>query len=42
MFSLSFVSGNFLISLLISSVTHLLFKNMLFKLHVFVVLVFFL
>ena len=43
MFSLSFVSRNFLISLLISSVTCWLIRNMLFNLHVFVFLaVFFL
>ena len=36
MFSLSFVSRNFLISLLISSVTCWLFRNVLFNLHVFV------
>ena len=33
-FSLSFVSRNFLISLLISSVTRWLFRNILFNLHV--------
>ena len=38
MFSLSFVSRNFLISLLISSVTCWLFRNVLFNLHVFVFL----
>ena len=38
MFSLSFVSRNFFISLLISSVTHWLFRNVLFNLHVFVFL----
>ena len=37
-FSLSFVSRSFLISLLISSVTCWLFRNMLFNLHVFVFL----
>ena len=36
MFSLSFVSRNFFISLLISSVTCFLFRNVLFNLHVFV------
>ena len=38
MFSLSFVSRNFLISLLISLVTCWLFINVLFNLHVFVFL----
>ena len=38
MFSLSFVSRNFFISLLISSVTCWLFRNALFNLHVFVFL----
>ena len=38
MFSLSFVSRNFLISLLISSVTCWLFRNILFNPHVFVFL----
>ena len=42
MFSLSFVSRNFLISLLISSVTCCLFRNVLFNLHVFVFYSFFL
>ena len=37
-FSLSFVSRNFLISLLISSVTCWLFRNVLFNLHAFVFL----
>ena len=35
MFSLSLVSRNFLVSLLISSVTCWLFRNVLFNLHVF-------
>ena len=42
MFPLSFVSRNFLISLLISSVTCQLFRNVLFNLHVFEFLSFFL
>ena len=42
MFSLSFVSRNFLISLLISSVTCWLFRNVLFNLHVFLTVFFFL
>ena len=38
MFSLSFVSRNLLISFFISSVTSLLFSNVLFNLHEFVFL----
>ena len=38
MFSLSFVSRNFLISLLTSSVTCSLFRNVVYNLHVFVFL----
>ena len=41
MFSLSFVSRNFLISLLISPVTCWLFRNVLFNLRVFVFLTIF-